>query len=329
MGKNSLVKSTSKKKAEEVKSDEAKVKAEAEEAVETKESPAPEEKPAAPPPAAEAPAEPEAQAPKAQAPEAPKPQAEPEPRVSVSYEPSADPAGGRSDDKVMTIGACVLIFLLVLVLGASYTNTRNFYLKPATQGVEIWQGSFAPKGEKLLLVLPEVSMPETLKDVYGKDDVYPLVFNHFVDKADGMLVVGGVPDFEGIRVELNSAMEFANKSEMRQSVLNRLTQIDMGILLYKAKVAQQRGTVKDLEAALIHLADAVVLDLDPRQIEVIEKSRVAVREQLAQAKAQEAEAEKATAEAAAAAATAAQEAEEAEAADASEEAEAGEAQQDD
>ena len=53
MGKNSLVKSTSKKKAKEVKTDEAKVKAEVEEAVETEEAPAPEEKPDPAQPAAE------------------------------------------------------------------------------------------------------------------------------------------------------------------------------------------------------------------------------------------------------------------------------------
>jgi hypothetical protein len=300
------------------KADEAKVKTEVRKAAKAEEAAAPEEKPETPQspaeaveskPEPEAPAKVEPEAPEKEeikTPEPPEREPEPEPKVSVSYEEPVQTAGGDSEDKMMKIGGAILIFLIILIVGASFANTNNYYLKPATDGIEIWKGRFAPKGEKQLLALPGVGMPETIKDVYSKGEVHPLAFQHFIDKADGMLLEPGVPNFDAIKAELKSALEFASEPEMRDSALSRLTQIDMSILLYKTNVAQQRGSVEDLEAALNFLGQTAALDLEPRQAELIDQKKVAVKEQLTELEAQQAEAEKAAAEAAAAEAAAAE-----------------------
>jgi colicin import membrane protein len=138
------------------------------------------------------------------------------------------------------ISGFVLILLIGLVIRASYHNIDRYYLRSAAGAVEIWQGTFSPTGKKRILIMPGVQMPATLKKVYSKEEVYPLAFSFYTQKADALMEVPGMPDFIGIKSYLNRALSFATTEALRQTAHARINQIDRMILFYKADVAGGR-----------------------------------------------------------------------------------------
>ncbi len=109
-----------------------------------------------------------------------------EPEVSVSYEPpdSDDTIPSDPMEKGMKYLAAAVAILIVLVIGSSMINQGKYYIHSTDGALEIFQGSFAPMGEKLLISLPGVQQPAKAKDIYSQTDVYPLIFNYYVEKAD-------------------------------------------------------------------------------------------------------------------------------------------------
>jgi hypothetical protein len=197
---------------------------------------------------------PVAAAPKPEAPEAP-----PTPEPTVDFPPPdtgepADPA-----EKMMKYLAAGFIFLIILVIGASWVNTGHYYINPADGGVEVWQGKFAPKGRKLVVSLPGAKAPETLKAVYTKAEALPIAFQYYLDKADAVLDVPGTPDFDGVKTYLNKALAYGTDTASRNQARARLQTIDTMILVYKADVAEARGTIDSLEQALAHLKAAAAI----------------------------------------------------------------------
>ncbi|MDH4011539.1 MAG: hypothetical protein OEU55_12535, partial [Desulfobacterales bacterium] len=87
----------------------------------------------------------------------------------------------------LSITGFIFIILTGLVIRASYHNTAKYYLKSAAGAVEVWQGTFSPGGEKRILIMPGVQMPAKTKDVYAKEDVFPLAFKFYVSKADVLM----------------------------------------------------------------------------------------------------------------------------------------------
>jgi hypothetical protein len=71
----------------------------------------------------------------------------------------------------------IFIILMGLVIRASYHNTEKYYLKSAAGAIEIWQGSFSPGGKKRILIMPGVQIPQQIKEMYAKEEVYPMAFN--------------------------------------------------------------------------------------------------------------------------------------------------------
>jgi hypothetical protein len=167
-----------------------------------------------------------------------------------------------------------------LVIRESYHNTAKYYLKSAAGAVEIWQGTFSPGGEKRILIMPGVQLPVEIKDVYAKQDVYPLAFKFYVSKADAIMEVPGMPDFVGIKSYLNRALSFATTEELHQTAHARINQIDRVILLYKADVAAIKGTRSGLETALDYLEQAARLNPDEIETELIKKKKASIRELL-------------------------------------------------
>ena len=194
-------------------------------------------------------------------PPAPEPAVEPPPPV---IEEPADPA-----EKMLKYLAGAFVFLVILVIGASVVNQGRFYLNPSNGAVEIWQGKFAPKGQKLLIALPGVEVPEMESAVYTKQDVYPIVFNYYIDKADAILDVPGAPNFDEVKVYLDQALAYAVTPDLRDVANARINNIDLLILMYKADVAGSRGTIESLEVALDYLAEAkhLATDLQAQQID--------------------------------------------------------------
>ena len=172
----------------------------------------------------------------------------------------------------------IIIFLMGLVIRVSYHNTAKYYLKSAAGAVEIWQGTFSPGEKKRILIMPGVQMPAKTKDVYSKEDVFPLAFKFYVSKADALMEVPGMPDFVGIKSYLNRALSFASTDDLRQTALDRINQIDRLILLYKADVAATKGTRNGFETALDYLDQASKLNPDEIEIELIQKKMASIRE---------------------------------------------------
>ena len=156
----------------------------------------------------------------------------------------------------MKFAAAGLGLLIFLILAASISNSGNYYLKDAKGGLEIWKGSFAPLGEKRLVALPGIPAPEEIKAVYAQEEVFPLAFDYYLDKADALMDASGLPDFDGIKAYAAQAKAFAVDNEARALAQIRGDKIDWMILVYKADMAIARGRMDDLEAAEDYLKDA-------------------------------------------------------------------------
>jgi hypothetical protein len=163
------------------------------------------------------------------------------------------------------------VVLVALVIGTSMLNHSKYYLHDANGALEVWQGSFAPMGEKLLITLPGVQPPEAIKDVYSKAEAYPFIFDYYVGKADTLVDIPGMPDFDGIRSYLNKALAYTTTKESIQIADARLNNMELMILLYKAEVAASKSTITDLEKAKNYLVEAARLHLDDIQIDLIEQ----------------------------------------------------------
>ena len=226
--------------------------------------------------------------------------------VTVSYEaPPAKAAAKKPSDPVdntMKIFAAGMAFLILLVVGASTSNSFKYYLNENQGALEIWKGKFAPLGEKMVIALPGVPAPEDLKDTYSSGDVYPLAFGYYIDKADALLDVPGIPDFEGIKATLNTALEYGSTNALRANAYDRLDNIDRLILTYKADVTASRGTIDDLTSAIGFLKEADKLTTDEAQ-EAMIAQKIASHEAAIRTLEEEAAAEQAAAEAEAEAAS--------------------------
>ncbi|NNF99731.1 MAG: hypothetical protein HKM93_10155 [Desulfobacteraceae bacterium] len=185
-----------------------------------------------------------------------------------------------SVEKSMLAAIAVVVFLFLLIIGASISNTRKFYIHEKDGGIEILQGRFSPLGEELLISLPGVDASENQQDVYTKKEVFPLIFNHYVDKADTLLNIPGMPDFEGIKRYLETAITYAITTELRAAATIRSNTIDQLILMYKADVAFSRNTIDDLENGLQHLEKAKKLTTDKAQVSLINSKIAAGKERL-------------------------------------------------
>jgi hypothetical protein len=212
-----------------------------------------------------------------------------EPEVSVSYEPpdSDDTIPSDPMEKGMKCLAAALAVLIVLVIGSSMINQGKYYIHSTDGALEIFQGSFAPMGEKLLISLPGVQQPAKAKDIYSQTDVYPLIFNYYVEKADTLLKVPSIPDFEGIKKYLNNAMVYKTTPDSAEAVYSRLNNIDLMILLYKADVAASKPTLSDLKEAKGFLSEAGRLDLNGAKLDLIHEKMDDVDKKIASLKAKQ------------------------------------------
>ena len=220
--------------------------------------------------------------------------------VTVSYEPPPDQAAVKkpSDpvDNTIKLFAAGMAFLILLVIGASTSNSFKYYLEENQGALEVWKGKFAPIGKKMLIALPGVPAPEDNKNTYRSGDVYPLVFHYYIDKADALLDVPGIPDFEGIKATLKTALEYGATDALRTNAYERLDNIDRLILTYKADVAASRGTIDDLTSAIGFLKEAEKLTPDKTQEELVAQ-KIAAHEAAITALEEQAAAEQAAAEA--------------------------------
>jgi len=172
----------------------------------------------------------------------------------------------------------VLIILVGLIVNTSNKNRKNYYLKAYEGALEVWKGTFSPAGKKRMIIMPGMGPPDMIKAVYTQEEVYPLIFSYYIDKADALIHIMGMPDFIGIKTYLNRALTFATTDDHRKAVHLRLNRIDRAILYYKADVAASRGTLNGLEVAIEFLDQAASLEPDDIEAELIEKKKKNIRE---------------------------------------------------
>ena len=223
--------------------------------------------------------------------------AQKEPQVSVTYDkiesdkiespPAQAPLKRERLLVIGLAGGVALIFLLII--GASLSNSSKYYLTQSAQGLEIWQGKFAPLGKCKILTLPGVQGPETLQPTYRKADVMGYAVAYYLAQADTLLARPGLPDFESIKARLNTALGYATSREERERIQLRLDGIEKAILLYRAQVAAAQQTLEGLDQAIDHLRQALHLTSDPIDIKAIEAQIAAVEKNYADIEARLAE----------------------------------------
>lgn len=219
------------------------------------------------------------------------PEKEAEPDVSVTYIPPDDGDTIASDPMGRATKYMVAVFVVLfsLIIGTSILNHGKYYIKDKDGALEIWQGGFSPMGEELLIALPGVQPPETIKSSYLETDVFSIIFNYYVEKADMLLEVPGIPDFEGIKTYLNEALSYATINDSKK-VYARLNNIELMILQYKADVATSKGTISNLKDAKDYLAEAARLDLDDLKIDLINQKIKSINDSIADLEAKQIEA---------------------------------------
>jgi hypothetical protein len=181
-------------------------------------------------------------------------------------------------DRGIKIVAAGIGFLLLLVVIASISNSGKYYLRSNEDALEIWKGRFAPLGESLIVSISDVPIPEEFKEVYTKEEVFPLAFAHYIDQADNLLETDELPDFEGIKTNASEALEFSLTSEEREKALARLNKIDQMTLIYKADIAASHNNSESLDKALDYLEQAADIDGDQIVANMISEKQKKVNE---------------------------------------------------
>lgn len=208
------------------------------------------------------------------------------PSESTSVAPDNDNQSGpplqiRKKDPLKRgfwLAVFILVILIALIINASYTNTGKYYLKVAAGAVEIWQGTFSPAGKKRLLIMPGVIPPAEIQSVYTQAEIYPLIFQYYIDKADMLINLPGMPDFSGIKSYLNQSLVYVTEETQRHTAITRLNAVDRIILLYKADVAAGKGSKAGLTAARKYLKSAAELDPDEIQANLIKQKLTSIQE---------------------------------------------------
>ena len=199
--------------------------------------------------------------------------------VTLTYG-SDDTKGNDTMDKTVKILAGAVLAVILLLVVASFSNTGNYYLKKTDSALQIWQGNFAPKGEHLLISLPGMPDPDVVKSVYTQKDVFPLAFNYYIGKADGLLTQKGIPDFGAIKADLDKASKFAVTPAAKAALTARANTLDMLVLLYKAEAFAAKKQPADLEKALKFLDQAEMQATSDAQRALIAEKRAAVKKAL-------------------------------------------------
>jgi hypothetical protein len=187
--------------------------------------------------------------------------------------------------KMLVYAGAALALIVFLIFVASLQNMRKYYVVEHDNAIEVWKGRFSPLGREKLAVLPGVKPPEETKEVYTRRDVFPMLFTHYIQKADASIEAAGSPDFSKIKSILTQAGAYATSAEDRAIITERLQMITRTILLYKADVAAEKGTIKGLQAAQAHLGRAAALQPDAILANFIQQKMDSIEEQIASLKA--------------------------------------------
>ena len=214
--------------------------------------------------------------------------------VEIVAEPEKEPADPvLRAAKIAVIVAAVVVLMIVW---ASFKNSAKYFITSRGAAVVIEKGNFSPTGKSLFVVLHGFQLAdEPTKETYRRNEIFPIIFGYYLNKADTLLEVAGLPDYKAINADLEKAERYALTREMRDAVQNRTSYIQRMTLLYKAEVDASKKDIESLESALKRLKQVKSLTNDPAQLDAITQKIASVTAGLEAAKIEAAEAEKAAA----------------------------------
>jgi hypothetical protein len=142
-------------------------------------------------------------------------------------------------------------FLVIILVGASISNTGNFYLSNSDEGLMVYQGKFAPKGKFHLMTLPEIYAPAEIKnESYAKKEVYSLIYSFYMDKVKELAKIKGTPDIEEIEKNLEKALSFAPSLSDKKLVREQINALANVSDTYKTGLLNiLEGEKKEVKAA--------------------------------------------------------------------------------
>ncbi len=183
-------------------------------------------------------------------------------------------------NKMIIYGGGILALIVFLIVAAGLQNMGKYEIIDNNGVVEVWKGRFAPMGSDLMISMTGVEMPSQKKAVYTREDVYPLVFQFYLDQSDALMSAAGFPGFEEIKSTLKQAGAFASTPQERTIIDSRLKAVDRTVLIYKADMATMRGTADGLQMARVYLNKAANLKPDEIEANLIQQRLDSVQQQM-------------------------------------------------
>ncbi len=183
------------------------------------------------------------------------------------------------------LAACAIV-LLAIMIGVSFSNASNYYLRSTGDSLEIWKGSFAPLGEERVVRLSGVEAPESIQGVFAREQVMPIAFHYYMDKANDLLYSQGVASYEEVQDYINEALKYADAQNAKRAFA---MQKNMRILsmMTMADVAASKANAEGYQLAIEYMEKAAQMDNNDlidmgrtRHAPIIEKKMAAYKELL-------------------------------------------------
>ena len=198
--------------------------------------------------------------------------------TSVTLPPTSEEPDTMN--RMLLYGGGILTLFVFLIIAASLQNMGKYEIIENNGAVEVWKGRFSPIGSELIISMKGVEPPSQKKEIYTRKDVYPIVFQYYLNKSDDMIVATGSPGFEEIKASLQQAGAYAITADDRTQIDSRIKTIDRTVLIYKADVAAAKGTPEGLQNARVYLKKAATLKPDEIEANLIQYKLESVQKQM-------------------------------------------------
>jgi len=180
----------------------------------------------------------------------------------------------KKEEDVMTnnikylSGALVFIFVILLI--ASFSNSKKYYLVKTDKGVKVFKGDFSPGGKTHVLTIDDMDISKDDEAQYSKQVIYSMIATHYLKMADELITKeDDIPDFKLIREFLDKADYYAD-NDIRKEVEIRLNGIDFWVNIYKADMNIVKGERENIDLARQFITKAsqlITLDYQKNMLE--------------------------------------------------------------
>ena len=163
-----------------------------------------------------------------------------------------------------------LIFIFVVLLIASFSNSKKYYLVKTDKGVKVFKGDFSPGGKTHVLTIDDMDISKDDEAKYSKQVIYSMIAAHYLKMADELITKeDDIPDFKLIREFLDKADYYAD-IDLKKEVEVRLNGIDFWVNIYKADMNIVKGERENIDLARQFITKAsqlITLDYQKNMVE--------------------------------------------------------------